>query len=76
MDEGYGTAGVGVFAREHNVAGDFFHGEVAYIAERAAARRAARQLGPAARADEVPALTLEDRRQDIVEANWTLEQRC
>lgn len=35
------TAGVGVFTREHNIAGDFLHGEVAYVAEWAAARRAA-----------------------------------
>lgn len=75
VHKSYGTASVGVFTGEHNIAGDFLHGEVAYVAERAAARRAAGQLGAAARAHQVPALALQDRRQHIVEAHGTLEQR-
>lgn len=69
------TAGVGVFTWEHNIAGDFLHGEVAYIAERATACRTAGQLGPAAGAHQVPALALQDRRQHIVEAHGALKQR-
>lgn len=75
VHEGDCAACVRVFAREHDVTGDFLHGEVAYVAEGAAAGRAAGQLGPAAGAHEVPALTLQDRGQDIVEADWALEQR-
>lgn len=64
-----------MFTREHNITGDFLHGEVTYVAERAAARGAAGQLGPAAGAYQVPALALQDRRQHIVEAHRALEQR-
>lgn len=67
------AACVGVFAREHHITGDFFHSEVADVAEGAAARGAAGQLGAAARADEVPALALQDGWQHIVEAHWALE---
>lgn len=75
VNKGDCAACVGVFAGEHYIASHFFHGEVAYVAEGAATRRAARQLGTAARADQMPALALQDRGQDIVEAHGTLEQR-
>lgn len=68
------AASIGVFAGEHYITGHFLHSEVAYVAEGAAARRAAGQLGTAARADQVPALALQDRGQDIVEAHGTLKQ--
>lgn len=75
VHESDSAASVGVFTREHNVAGDLLHGEVADVAERTAARRAARQLGAAARAHQVPALALQYRRQHIVKAHGALEQR-
>lgn len=64
-----------MFTREHNITSDLFHGEVADVAEGPPAGGAAGQLGPAAGADEVPALALQDGRQDIVEAHRALEQR-
>lgn len=76
VHQSYSTAGVGVFTREHNIAGDFLHGEVTDVAERAAARGAAGQLGPAAGAHQVPALALQDRWQHIVEAHRAFKQRC
>lgn len=68
------AARVGVFTREHDIAGYLLHGEVADVAQRPAARGAAGELGPAARAHQVPALALQDGRQDIVEAHGALEQ--
>lgn len=75
VHESDSTASIGVFTWEHDIAGDFLHGEIAYVAERAAARRAAREFGAAARAHQVPALALQDRRQYIVEAHGALKQR-
>lgn len=75
VHEGDGAARVGVLAGEHDVAGHLLHGEVADVAERAAARGAARQLGSAAGAHQVPALALQDGRQHIVEAHGALKQR-
>lgn len=75
VNKGDCAASVRVFAGEHYIASHFLHGEVANVAEGATTRRAARQLGTAARADQMPALALQDRGQDIVEAHGTLEQR-
>lgn len=73
VHQGDSTASVGVFTWEHNIAGHFLHSEVAYVAEGAAASRAAGQLGTAAGAHQVPTLALQDRRQYIVETHRTLE---
>lgn len=75
VDESDGAARVGVLAGKHHVTSDFLHGEVANVAKRAATRGAARQLGPAAGAHQVPALALQNGRQYIVETHWALEQR-
>lgn len=75
VNKGDCATSVGVFAGEHHITGHFLHSEVSYVAEGAATGRAARQLGTAARADQMPALALQDRGQDIVEAHGTLEQR-
>lgn len=68
-----GATSVRMFTREHHITGDFLHCEVSYVAERATTGRAARQLGPATRTHEVPALALQYGGQDIVETHGALE---
>lgn len=58
VNKRHSTTCVGMFTGEHDITCDFFHGQVSNVAERAAARRAAGELGPAAGAYQVPTLAL------------------
>lgn len=75
MHESSPAAGGRVLARKHNVPGHLLHGQVPDVAQRSPARGTTRELGPAAGADEVPALALQDGGQHVVEADGALEQR-
>lgn len=70
----YATTSTRVLAGEHHITGHLFHGQVADIAQLAPACWTARQFRPAIGAHQMPALALQDWRQDVVEANGALEQ--
>lgn len=69
-----GTATGGVFAGEHHITRHLLHGQITNVTQWTPARGATGELRPAIRADQMSALTLQDRWKHVVETDGTLEE--